>query len=370
MAPMLFVALVLVSTSGCTDRFEGSPLADLNLAFNLPAATTPGTTASAQAPVFSVESLFEKIPGRRGHHAATITAFRDGELLAAWYSYPGEEELAGSAIYMARRPAGSERWDIPRLHIDRDVGDGNPVLYSEGNTVWFFQAVVPFGWSTSHIELQLSPDRGAHWTEPVVIDGPLGSNTRYPPIRLQDGRLLLPAYDDFLQRALFFSSADGVRWALRSIAETRGDHHPIQPSIVELEDGRLLGVMRNTGRNWLWVTASDDLGRHWSWPADSRFPNPGSPSALLKLKNASLVLVYNDSPLWRRPLSIALSQDSGRTWPYRRILTDGEESYSYPSAVQSSDGLIHLVYSLARRRIRHVSLNEAWIIQGDPVGSR
>jgi predicted neuraminidase len=47
------------------------------------------------------------------------------------------------------------------------------------------------------------------------------------------------------------------------------------------------------------------------------------------------------------------------------VLADGDESYSYPSAVQSADGLIHIVYSLERRRIQHITLNEAWIVLGD-----
>jgi len=89
----------------------------------------------------------------------------------------------------------------------------------------------------------------------------------------------------------------------------------------------------------------------------------------LKLHSGHLVLIYNDSPRLRRPLSIAMSQDEGGTWPFRRVLADGEETYSYPSAVQSPDGLIHVVYSLARRRIQHLTLNEAWIVQADPTAA-
>lgn len=363
------LAAAMFFVTGCVDQQALLPFAALDLAFNRPATGEPQSTSITGPPIFAKESLFEQISGKQGHHAATITAFPDGELLAAWYSYPGEEELAGSAIYMTRRPAGSKVWETPHLHIDRSIGDGNPVLYSEGDAVWFFQAVIPFGWSTTHIEMQRSADRGHTWTSPVEIAGPLGANTRYAPVRIQDGRMVLPAYDDLLNRCLFFVSADGDQWALWSIVDTGGDRHPIQPSITVLEDGRLLAVMRNTGQDWLWAMASDDSGLHWSKPTDSGFPNPASPAALLKLSSGRLVLIYNDSPSKRRPLSIALSQDEGRTWPFRRVLADGEESYSYPFAVQSADGLIHIVYSLARRRIQHITLNEAWIVLDDSGGS-
>jgi predicted neuraminidase len=359
------LAAVIVSGFGCVGPSLSLPFADLSFAFNLPTTVEPGLISIAGPSVFMEESLFEQIPGMRGHHAATITAFPDGELLTAWYSYPGDEELAGSAIFMARRPAGGAAWEEPRLHIDRNEGDGNPVLYGEGDAVWLFQAVVPFGWSTAHIEMQRSADRGRTWTSPVEIAGPLGANARYAPVRIQDGGLLLPAYDDLLKRCLFFASSDGDQWALQSIVETGGDHHPIQPSITAMADGRLLAVMRNTGRDWLWAMASDDSGLHWSQPIDSGFQNPGSAAALIRLSGDRLVLIYNDSPSERRPLSVALSQDEGRTWPFRRVLADGDESYSYPSAVQSADGLIHIVYSLERRRIQHVTLNEAWIVLGD-----
>lgn len=314
-------------------------------------------------PIFRVGSVFDEIPGRVGHHAASIIAFPDGALLAAWYSYTGPGELDGSAIYMARRAKGRGNWEAPRLHIDRVVSDGNPVLYGEGDSVWLFQAVVPFGWSTSRIEMQRSSDRGRTWTSPESIPGPIGSNVRYPPLRLMDGSLLLPAYDDLLQRALFFSSQNGRQWALASVVVGGLSERPIQPSMVQLDDCRLLSVMRNSGGDWLWVAGSGDGGQSWSRPRDSGFPNPGSPAALLKLASGKLILVYNASRTERSPLCVAVSADDGRTWPHRRVLVEGEERYSYPSATQSSDGLVHIVYSLARRSIQHVTINEAWIVE-------
>lgn len=352
-------ALALVLLAGCP-----GPLADITLQFNVGGDPTPVVTGDR--PVFVTEPVFDGIQGKTGSHAPTITAFADGELFAAWYSYSGPGELAGSAIYTARRPPGGEAWEPPELQVDRPEGDGNPVLYSEGDVVWLFQAVVPGGWSTSHIEMQRSADRGRTWSSPRVVSGALGANVRYPPVRLADGTLLLPAYDDLVTQSLFFASMDGDHWAQRSALVTNAPHQNLQPSVVVLESGRLLAVMRNGGGGWLWVTASDDDGRSWMPPADSGFPNPGSATALLRLASGHLILVYNDSNTNRRPLSVAISGDEGATWYPPRVLVDGEGNYAYPAAVQSPDGLIHVVYSHDRERIQHVTLNEAWITAGGP----
>lgn len=265
---------------------------------------------------------------------------------------------------MSNRPAGGEQWDPPWLHIDRPHGEGNPVLYAEGDQVWLFQAVVPGGWSTAHIEVQRSADRGENWSSPRVIDGPLGANVRFPPVRTAGGTLLLPAYDDLWQRSLFFVSADGDSWSLTSAVFTAGPHSNLQPSLTPLENGRLLAVMRNGGGDWLWVMASDDQGRSWAPPQDSGFANPGSPASLLSLHSGNLALIFNDDRHRRTPLSISLSSDAGLTWIPPRVLVDGDGAYAYPAAVQTPDGLIHVVYSHDREWIQHIRLNEAWVVRG------
>ena len=354
-------SLIVVGTSGCLTVFPPSFVDDINPAFNV----RPGTTIVIQdEPYFEEDSVCERIEGKIGHHAPTITAFADGELLAAWYSYEGPHELTGSGIYMARRDAHGE-WSEPWLHIDRPAGDGNPVLYSEDNRVWLFQAVVPWGWSTAHVELQLSSDRGQTWSDPLMLGGPMGTNVRFPPVRTNEGDLLLPAYDDLFSRTLFFSSNDGSEWTLSSAVTCGAPFECIQPSVARTSTGLLLAVMRNTGQQWLWVMASNSGGATWSYPKDSGFANPDSPANLVALASGNLVLTFNDSTTERRPLSIAVSADEGLTWPHIRPLVSGESTYSYPSAVGSANGLIHIVYSHGRESIRHIALNEAWIIADD-----
>jgi len=356
------VALFTHLLCGCTFLVVYQPDNELVLDFN--SRGTPTAISVEDPPVFRKQTVCQRgsIAGVTGHHAATVIAFPDGELLAAWYSYAGPHELDGSAIYMSRRLPGESAWQTPWMHVDRPAGDANPVLYCEGDNVWFFQAVVPFGWSTARIEMQRSDDRGWNWSAAKVVAGPLGANVRHPPLRVASGRLLLPAYDDLLSRSLFFASPDGGEWTLLSAISTAAPYQCVQPSVVRLEGGRLLAVMRNTGGEWLWVTASADDGLSWSPPQDSGFANPGSSACLLRLATGRLALILNDSPTERRPLSVALSGDEGRTWSAPKRLAEGDSTYSYPAAIQSPDGLIHVLYSRARESIEHVAFNEAWIV--------
>ena len=74
-----------------------------------------------------------------------------------------------------------------------------------------------------------------------------------------------------------------------------------------------------------------------------------------------------DAKQW--PVSIALSEDGGETWPYVRDLEEWYNramEYSYPSVAESPDGRIHVTYTYSegkRRRsaIRYVSVTEEWI---------
>ncbi len=357
--PAMLLTCVLL---GCDARSLDSlmlPTVDPadQLALFVPDAS-PTPVQSAGDPVFLDEPIFNEIPGKSGHHAPTITVFPDGELLASWFSFAGPHELDGSAIYMSRKLPG-EPWQTPWLHTDHPEGDGNPVLYSEGDHVWFFQAVVPFGWSTANILVQQSDDRGHTWSAAKTLSAWPGSNTRFPPIRLPCGMLLLPAYDDLLSRSLFFISSDGDTWSELSSITT--EPACIQPSIVQLDSGQILAVMRNKAAGWLWFSVSDDSGRSWQAPTDSGFPNPASPTALLRLQSGDLAMIFNDSNTTRSPLSISLSADKGRTWPATKVLLSGDDDYAYPAAVQAPDGLIHIVYSVSKQQIRHIVINEVWI---------
>jgi predicted neuraminidase len=74
------------------------------------------------------------------------------------------------------------------------------------------------------------------------------------------------------------------------------------------------------------------------------------------------LLVYNHTvsrapfPSKRNMLNVAISED-GKKWNPILTLERAEGEYSYPSCIQTSDGLVHITYTWKRESIRHVVLN-------------
>jgi len=61
-------------------------------------------------------------------------------------------------------------------------------------------------------------------------------------------------------------------------------------------------------------------------------------------------------------LNVAYSND-GKIWYASLILEDSPISqYSYPSVIQSNDGMVHLVYTWRRKKIKHVKIDPSKLI--------
>jgi predicted neuraminidase len=91
-------------------------------------------------------------------------------------------------------------------------------------------------------------------------------------------------------------------------------------------------------------------------------PNPNSRLDLTRLASGRLALAFNAAANARSPLTLALSEDDGATWPWRFDVETGDAEYSYPALIQSQDNLLHLVYTWRRTHIAHISCDEDWII--------
>jgi len=95
-------------------------------------------------------------------------------------------------------------------------------------------------------------------------------------------------------------------------------------------------------------------------------PNNNSGTDAVTLQDGRQLLVYNhvkpDSALPngkgpRTPLNVAVSKD-GKQWWAAVILEDSPISqYSYPSVIQTKDGMVHIVYTWRRERIKHVMID-------------
>lgn len=126
---------------------------------------------------------------------------------------------------------------------------------------------------------------------------------------------------------------------------------------------------RGGTKGWIWRSTSTDGGWSWSTAQPTSIPNPNAGIDLIRLQNGHLVLAFNYSTTGRAPLNVALSMDEGETWSWLRTIVErneatGDPEYSYPTLLQTRDGLIHLVYTHERVEIRHVAFHETWLKRG------
>ncbi len=359
-------------------KFPVLPVLFLSLAASLVAAPL----AEAADDIQFERVIGPEYPGKY-KHPATIEEFDNGDLYIAYYGGDGEYADV-TADYGMRKKVGESKWSEPEVIADTPFySDGNAVVWqAPDGVVWLFY-VVRFGdtWSTSRIAAKLSHDRGHTWSDSFLVALEEGMMVRSRPLLLESGEYLLPVYRETGHDTELVGS-DSVSLFLRFNPKTkrwnrsepiRSKRGNIQPSVVQLTENDLLAYCRRGGgygpgtEGFIVRAESHDGGQTWSEGTDTEFPNPNAAVDLLKLKNGHLLLVYNDSPVNRTPLTAAISTDGGKTWPHRRNIATGDFDYAYPYAIQGKDGKIRLVYtSHARSQINVATFDESAITGGRP----
>lgn len=315
-------------------------------------------------------------------HAPAIAELSDGSIMAVWYGGT-REGSADVSLYASVLAPGSKKWSEPREVVSRQqLADklgihvrklGNAVLLSDGEqNLWmFFVSTSVGGWSTSAINMIVSNDDGQTWGNPVrLVASPflnVSTLVKGHPFFYQDGTIGLPVYHELMGK---FGELLRVDREGRVLDKRRMSHkrEAIQPDIALLEDNRMHAVLRNTGAGRLVLQqSSDDGGRSWTPLADTSLPNPDAAVTVTSIQNA-MVLVYNDSDDDRDRMAVALSTNQGKSWRSIYQLEKGgvdadgnKDEFSYPYLIRTRKGEYHLVYTWKRRRIAHVSFNDAWI---------
>ena len=345
------------------------------------------------------EAYLEKL--FRTSHAANLVRLGNGDLLCFWFSGTWEGE-SNVAIVMSRLPKDSEQWSKP-LEIDHQEGRSfqNPVAFQVADgRLWLLHTSQLAGQGQANAEVLYltSDDSGQTWTSPRPLFTQPGSFIRHPPILISENNWLLPMYytpsrsiiggAESHYSAVKITGDTGKSWRECIVPQSNG---LVQPSVVRLADGRFVAFFRSRYADFIYKDTSGD-GCDWSVPARTHLPNNNSSIQLAMLKDGSLVIAFNNSSAGitrdktgvsvRRPLSIALSQDSGETWPWIRDLETGrsegesdgahgdvvtDDEYSYPSVLQDANGKVVVAYTYRRETIKVVRFDEDWIKQNNTV---
>ena len=358
-------------------------------------------------------------------HATTVAETPTGDLVCAYFggSYEGCPDVC---IWTSIKARGSDTWSEPVLAADGVMLPGtpealiagidtattaadkgpvkpsslvadvsllrrkacyNPVLFQmPDGELWLFFKIGAFvqdwtGW------LCKSCDGGRTWSQKEPLpEGFLGPIKNKP-------LLIQPAADhpDAHPRLLCGSSTEkgGWKFHVEILDLTTNQWHYvgpieaqmavptkepdklkpigcIQPSFLELSDGRLMVLMRSQNGK-LARSYSSDQGETWSTVELTDLPNNQSGTDAVTMlpttgnPTRTHVLIYNDfetvmgeSKGPRTPLSIAVSDDDGQTWRHVLTLEDSPISqYSYPAVIVGSDGTLHATYTWRRKRVAY-----------------
>lgn len=222
-------------------------------------------------------------------------------------------------------------------------------LQTRDGTIWLFH----YGWvgytkdpatSRSDLWARASTDGGKTWKPPRIIwHGYIGMTQG--AIEASGGHILVPicylgpkppapiTTSRFIG-ACVISTNGGQTWGvadgidigekadLAQRFQNRLNGGTLEPSVVQLKDGRIWMVMR-TITGYLWESFSKDGGLSWSEPMPTHI-TCGGPVYITRLKSRRLAMVWNQANwangmTWGYPHGfdasyIALSDDEGRTW--------------------------------------------------------
>lgn len=358
-------------------------------------------------------------------HAANLMPLPNGDLACVWFG-GSQEGVADISIYFSRLAKGLSRWSIPvKLSEDPTRSEQNPILFpAPDGKLWLLYTAQKSGnQNTAIVRYRISEDNGQTWGKIGTQFDKAGTFVRQPVVVLDNGEWLIPIFycrtvpggkwvgnNDI--SAVRISADQGSTWSEYEVPNSVGCVHM---NVEKMPDGALLALFRSRWADNVYLSRSTDNGRTWTDPVPTELPNNNSSIQFTRLVNGHLAIVFNDisaaqaterraslydeieddeeagaspavepvaSPsgktaFWgtpRSPMTLAISEDGGKTWPYRRNLEVGDgycmtnnsqlqlnREYSYPSIKQTADGTLHIAYTYFRQRIKYVRVAEDWV---------
>lgn len=357
------------------------------------------------------------------NHAANLLPLPNGDLLCVWFGGT-QEGIADISVYCSRLSNGSRQWSAAqKLSDDPSRSEQNPVLFlAPDNVLWLLWTAQKSGnQDTAIVRYRQSHDMGESWGEiKTLLDKP-GTFIRQPIVVLPSGEWLLPVFYCQTQpgekwvgnndiSAVKVSRDNGLSWQDVPVPDSTGCVHM---NITLLKDGTLLALYRSRWADFIWQSRSLDCGHSWSAPQPTSLPNNNSSIQVTTLANGDLALVFNNmsaegaserraslydeiedeeeaiavathptnnngrTAFWgapRAPMTLAISKDGGRSWPWQRNLEEGDgycmtnnsqqklnRELSYPSIKQGADGRLHIAYTWHRQAIKYLCVTESWV---------
>lgn len=299
-----------------------------------------------------------------------------GELLVTWTTGGVTEPSDGNVTRIARSTDNGTTWQDLGLfrHPHRGLFTTELFCPDDHGEVHAFINTYPFGsWMTQLLSYRaVSRDGGRTWTGPHAIPGGIHNVWPNRGIVLASGAWLIPMSwaeltgEEWCEPAHGRAPAQGQvgtrpvpqtevpygadtsrryhqgnAWADRNhrycVGVMRSDDggnsfnrhgyitggahgHLIEPRVVELNDGRIVMLIRSQKEGFLLRSESRDDGRSWSAAVRTDIPNPSAKVNLLKARDGRIFLLHNPTGHQgavmggRNPLALWVSDDGMQSW--------------------------------------------------------
>ena len=303
---------------------------------------------------------------------------------------------------MWRSRDNGKSWSSPnKLDLNRDR-ESPPhrlplIRTSNGAIVLVWQDLLAMDWDSERIEptddsridvwTTRSLDKGKTWTDRQKIFEGICGHLGPDILQTKSGRIVVAVQFYVRDPArnvirTYVSDDDGKSWRGSNIIDLRGQGHhdgALEPTLVELEDGRLWMLIR-TSWDRFWEAYSEDQGLSWRVITPSNIDASTSPGRLARLASRRLVLLWNrlypegqtsfprrpidqhrfgaqlsDTPaIWHREeLSIALSVDDGTSWSDPIVIARQRgAAISYPYLFEVEPGLLWIFTDMGNLSVR------------------
>mmetsp|Transcript_13415 Transcript_13415/g.38080 ORF Transcript_13415/g.38080 Transcript_13415/m.38080 type:complete len:460 (-) Transcript_13415:340-1719(-) len=315
----------------------------------------------------------EAVRPTRSQHSSTMTEVAAGVILAAWFGGTWER-MGDVGIWTARYVNGT--WSVPRQvawpQPDwRNKGwmapCWNPVLFTMpgGATILFYKVGTnPEVWRGF---MMRSLDGGLTWSDSRRMGDEIIGPVKNSPLLLAPGHLLAGSSEEDGGWTVHMEESRDWGWTWERVGRTISyDRGIIQPAIFRREDGDLGMVMRTRSGGRVVGTSSDDNGESWERVRATDTSSPNSGLDAIALQDGRILLAHNAGSSGRDKLVLSMSYDGegedfrqvavleDKSTRYKRIYecldpSDRDEAdapeYSYPSLLQTSDGLVHVTYT-------------------------
>ncbi len=359
------------------------------------------------------------VPFYSHNHQPSITWCDNGDLLAIWFS-SNQENGRGMVVLSSRLKPGKDEWERPSLFFnvpDRNV-TGSSLFNNGKGKLFHINGVEAAGdWQNLIMVMRTSTDNGFTWTSPKII---APEHTKRHQVisgtmMTSNGNIIQlcdagPGGQD--GAAIHISKDGGNTWSDPWDGAPMPDFKDggkgttiagIHAAVVELKNGNLMALGRGNsiidknGKKRMPMSISKDMGKTWEYHA-SEFPpiDGGQRIVFIRLHEGPLLLVsFTDHPqrtavedrgiIFKDAqgneykgygMYAALSYDDGKTWPVKKLLTDGKERFlnggawtgyftmdkthseprGYLAGIQTNDNTINIISSRL-----HYRFNLPWL---------